>query len=124
MENQMICECPNCKPFQKQEKKECRHRIWKHRCLGCDEIIELEKTTPSPEKLPQAPTHNCGCPSLDYHVNHEFCWRPKDSEAPAKVPSNAVEEKIKEFVEAYRILQPPGLEDRLRDLVRLARETK
>lgn len=104
--------------FQKQEKKECHHRIWKHRCLGCDEIIEIEKPTPSPEK--------CECVFL----NESVCPNPR---CPVHKPKDAVEEKINEFRKYFEVhghtdpklcIDGGIVELMCRNLVRLARETK
>lgn len=115
----MICECPNCKPFQKQEKK-CQGDHgdippdFKCTCLeSCEKCYP--KLTPSPKNT-WAPYEEKGCACLTRPACEHN--RPKD----------AVEEKIKGIVRVfhYACLEMPycDLAEQLRDLVRISRETK
>jgi hypothetical protein len=106
---------PKPDAFQKQEKKNPCLTSIEQKCPGCGDVHVWNmdpsaKPTPSPEKCFCGGSDSTGHIPTEVHDTH----KPKD----------AVEEKIKECVDAYRILCLPGFENRLRDLVRLVKETK
>lgn len=115
MENSMICECLNCKPFQKQKPCcEFKKGLWKTRLRPgvmveiCCDCLEAER---NPKK--------CGC----YHPLTMAIHNKGICSCSCHKTKGVVEDKIMELAAKHGAISG-GWEHELRDLVRMARETK
>lgn len=114
--------------FQKQECKGCVHDNCQCQCECHGE--QNPKPAPSPEKLDKCPW----CGGFNFH--NEFCNRPGKPKDAVECghdpkrnhncwkPKNKLEETIKRLVWIQEDRDKEFIEKELRDLVRLARETK